>query len=129
MKAKRINIRSIKVVGFFLMIGLMILLNAQQEDAKSKAGKKQSKELVACIDPSGITPGTANIPIKTEGALPLRLISKPNSNFLLVINNCQHFSHIVKYQVLQKSFLNILTKIHYNFITEFLATMRNKDYR
>jgi len=123
------NSNTIKIIGFVLMIGLMVVLNDRQEAAKSKAGKKPQKEVVTDANRSGITPGTATIPAKTEGALPLRLSSKPNSNFLLIVSNCQHFSHVVKYQLQQKTFLGFCTKISYNFITEFLATIRNKDYR
>jgi hypothetical protein len=129
LRAKRVNNRSFKIIGFILMIGLMIWLNAQQENAKNKAGKKSSTDFVASIDHSGITPGIATIPAKTEGSLPLSLISKPNSNFLSVINTCQHYLHSVKFNLLQKSFLSISPKIHLNFITEYLATIRNKDYR
>jgi hypothetical protein len=123
------NRNTIKIVGFILMIGLMVVLNDRQEAAKNKAGKNRHKEVVTDANRSGVTPGTATIPAKTEGALPLRLSSKPNSNFLLVVSNCQHFSHVVKYQLQQKNFLGFCTKISYNFITEFLATIRNKDYR
>ena len=129
MGKKQKQIFSIRILGFILMIGLMVLLNARQENAKSKAGKQPTKIIVANVDPSGLTPGTATIPVRTEGALPLQLISKTNSNFLLIINNCQQSLHGVKYQVLQKRFLRIRPKIHLNFITEFLATIRNKDYR
>jgi hypothetical protein len=125
----RRNINSIKIIGFILMIGLMVLLNAQQENAKNKAGKIPVREIITNVDNSGLTPSNATIPAKTEGALPLRLISKPNSNFLLVINNCQHFTHIVKFNAIQKNFLSFCTKIHHNFITEYLATIRNKDYK
>jgi len=121
--------KSIKIFSFLLMIGLMIVLNNEQEDAKNRAGKTPAREIVYNANNSGITPGSANIPGKTEGALPLRLISKTNSNFLLVINNCQHVTHSVRYMFLQKRFLAISSKINFNFITEFLATIRNKDYR
>jgi hypothetical protein len=119
----------IKIFSFLLMIGLMVLLNEQQENARNKSGRKPFREVVTTIDPSGLAPVSSAIPNKTEGALPFRLISKTNSNFLFVITNCQHFLHEVKYQVLQKRFLKIRPKIHLNFITEYLATIRNKDYK
>jgi len=123
------NINSLKIIGLLLMMGLMVVLNDKQENAKNKAGKNQDREIVRNVNDSGITPGTATIPDKTEGSLPIRLISKTNLNLLLVINNCQHFTHAVKYQVLQKNFLTFCSTISYNFITEYLATIRNKDYK
>jgi hypothetical protein len=123
------NINTLKIIGLLLMMGLMVVLNDKQEDAKNKAGKTQKSEIVKNCNDSGITPGTATIPYRAEGALPIRLISKTNSNLLLVINNCQHFTHAVRYQVLQKNFLTFCATISYNFITEYLATIRNKDYK
>lgn len=120
---------TIKIIGFILMIGAMIVLNQQQEELRSKAGKKPIKQTVTNIDHSGLVSGAAAIPTRTEGSLPLRLIFKTNSNLMLVINNCQHVTHVVKYHALQKDFLSFCTRIHYNFITEYLATIRNKDYR
>lgn len=119
----------IKVIGFLLMVLTMVVLNDKQNESAERNDKLSNWKIIGDINNKGITPATATIPAKTEGDLPLSLISKPNSNFLTVINNCQHFSNAVKFQLLQKTFLQFCTKIHFNFITEYLATIRNKDYK
>ncbi len=129
MKLSRKNRIRIKVIGFLLMVLTMVLLNNMQQESSANFSARNNFEIIGNINDKGITPGSATIPTKTEGDLPLRLISKPNSNFLMVLNNCQHFSNAVKFQLLQKTFLQFCTRIHYNFITEFLATIRNKDYK
>ena len=129
MKLSRKNRIRIKVIGFLLMVLTMVLLNNMQQESSANFSARNNFEIIGNINDKGITPGSVTIPTKTEGDLPLRLISKPNSNFLMVLNNCQHFSNAVKFQLLQKTFLQFCTRIHYNFITEYLATIRNKDYK
>ena len=129
MKVAYQKIKLFKIIGFLAMIGLMIVLNNNQEDAKLRTGKKDAPAIVNIDPDKGLIPVATTIPSKTEGSIPLQLISRPNSNFLIVLNNCQHFLESVRFLKLRENFLLFCAGIHYNFITEYLATIRNKDYK
>jgi hypothetical protein len=107
----------------------MVVLNNNQESAKNHSGKKTASDLSVNINNSGITPLQSGIPEKSEGALPLKLISNPNSNLLFLCNQNRELKNWIQYIQLQKLFFVYCSKIQHNFLIEFLATMRNKDIR
>jgi hypothetical protein len=129
MDLTRKQINFLKLFSFLLMIGLMVVLNNNQESAKNHSGKKTDNDLSVNINDSGITPLQTGIPEKSEGALPLKLISNPNSNFLFLCNQNRELKNWIQYIRLQKLFFVYCSKIQHNFLIEFLATMRNKDIR
>ncbi|HNW50165.1 MAG TPA: hypothetical protein PKH79_03725 [Prolixibacteraceae bacterium] len=129
MKLTRKQINIIKIFSFLLMIGLMIVLNNKQKSAKSESGEPSSHEYILLANGSGIATNISAIPEKAEGALPLKLISNPNSNLLFLFNQSREQRMEFRYIQFQKLFLVFCSKIHDNFLIEFLATMRNKDIR
>jgi hypothetical protein len=129
MNLTRRQINFLKFFSFLLMIGLMVVLNNNLESAKNHSGKKATGHLTVNINNFGITPNQSGIPEKSEGSLPIKLISNPNSNFLHLINQDREIKNWVQFIQLQKLFFGYCSKIQHNFLIEFLATMRNKDIR
>jgi len=129
MTLTRKQINYLKIFSFILMIGLMVVLNNEQKSAKGLSGKKQSTHLIATENGAGITANASTIPAKSEGAIPLKLISNPNSNFLFLFNQSKELRNGFQFIQFQKLFLVYCSKIQQNFLIEFLATMRNKDIR
>jgi hypothetical protein len=127
MKISRKQIGYIKVIGLTLMVCLMVVLNNRQELAKLKAGNKTESSITATVDHSGIGATAAQVPTKTEGAIPLKLISNPNSNFLMLVNCSKELYNKSRFIQYRKVFLKYCSKIHSNFLIEYLATSRNKD--
>jgi len=125
----RKKINYLKLISFLLMIGLMVVLNNEQKSAKILSGKKATSNLIVNENGAGITANTAAIPEKSEGSLPLKLISNPNSNFLFLLNQSKESKIGFRFIQLQKLFFVYCSKIQNNFLIEFLATMRNKDIR
>lgn len=119
----------LKFFSFLLMIGLMVVLNNEQKSAKILSGKKPVSHIIANENGAGITANAAAIPEKSEGALPLKLISNPNSNFLFLFNQSKDLKTGFRFIQLQKLFFVYCSKFQNNFLIEFLATMRNKDIR
>jgi len=115
--------------SFLLMIGLMVVLNNEQKTAKSLSGKKSTSHLMVDVNSSGIASNASTIPEKTEGTLPLKLISNPNSNFLSILNYSKELKIGFHFVQFQKLFLVYCSKFQSNFLIEYLATMRNKDIR
>jgi hypothetical protein len=129
MNLTRKQINFLKIFGFLLMIGLMVVLNNNQENARNHSGKKASGDIGITINSLGIAPIAAEIPGKTEGALPLKLISNPNSTFLFLFNQSREIIIGCRYIQFQKLFYTYCSQLQNNFLIEFLATMRNKDIR
>jgi hypothetical protein len=69
----------IKFIGFLLMIGLMVYLNDKINSDDNV--KKSESQIYTPNEDSGLVTSSARIPEKAEGAIPLKLISNPNSNF------------------------------------------------
>jgi hypothetical protein len=129
MQLTRKNITFIKLFSFLLMIGLMVFLNNKQETAKNLSGRKHASEFSISINNLGIASLASAIPEKTEAALPLKLISNPNSNFLFLFNQSREQKIGFQFIQFQKLFFVYCSKFQSNFLIEFLATMRNKDIR
>jgi hypothetical protein len=110
----RVQIKNfyIKLLSFVFLLGLMVFLNNKIEQ-KSSTTKTDQTESVLDIDSpiSGITTLLAQIPTKTEGSLPIKLISNLNSNFLLAVTNSYNFRSEFKFNVLQQQFLIFYHKI------------------
>lgn len=117
----------IKIIGFFFLLGVMFVLNNQLEkkDVEVKGQTENIQNFETNI--SGIAPLTAQIPNKTEGALPIKLISNPNSIFLSFVNyGYEHFS-CYSFIELKKRYLKYCARIWAHNITEFLLSLRNRD--
>ena len=123
------KIQYIKFFSFLLMIGLMIVLNNEQKTAKFLSGKGTTNNLTVTENRSGITNTASALPEKTEGALPLKLISNPNSDFLFLYNQSREIKSEFHFVQFQKLFFVYCSRLHRNFMMEFIATMRNKDIR
>jgi hypothetical protein len=123
------HINYLKFFGFLLMIGLMVVLNNEQKSAKTLSGKKPVCHLMVNENGVGITANASTLPEKTEGSLPLKLISNPNSNFLFLFNQSKELKNGFQFIQFQKLFFVYCSKFQSNFLIEFLATMRNKDIR
>jgi flagellar assembly factor FliW len=106
----------------------MVILNNKFEQ-KSSTTKTDQTESVLDIDSpiSGITTLLAQIPTKTEGSLPIKLISNLNSNFLLAVTNSYNFRSEFKFNVLQQQFLIFYHKIQRKKMISYLITARSKD--
>lgn len=121
------NITRIKIIGFLLMIGLMVYLNDKiNSDDKEKTSESQ---IYTPNDDSGLVTSSARIPDKAEGAIPLKLISNPNSNFLFLFNTSHKVIFNSRFLQLEKTYLEYCCKTRASFLIEYLATMRNKDIR
>jgi hypothetical protein len=129
MKLTRKQITFLSFFSFLLMIGLMVVLNNEQKTAKSLSGKKSTSDLTIDLSGAGIASSSSTIPEKTEGTLPLKLISNPNSNFLSLLNHSRELKIGFHFIQFQKLFFVYCSKFQSNFLIEYLATMRNKDIR
>jgi len=121
------NITRIKIIGFLLMIGLMVYLNDKFDSDENE--KTSESQIYVPNDDSGLATSSARIPGKTEGAIPLKLISNPNSNFLFLFNHSHKIIFNSRFLQLEKTYLEYCCKTRASFLIEYLATMRNKDIR
>ena len=127
MQLSKKHIRFMQLAGFVIMLAVMVVLNNRIE--KVDQGEKPHTETVSSIglNISGVAPLSAQIPSNPEGAIPIRLISNPNSPFLVFINKSYEFRNNYRYTQCRKRFLHFCSRLQTFFITEFLVTARNKD--
>jgi hypothetical protein len=118
-----------KVLVFFLMIGLMVVLNNRHDVSKESKDQKTETVSNANIDHSGITPLFAQVPQSTEGTLPIQLVSNPFTNFLIFVNHSQQFRTAVQLLQRKKIYIDFCTLLPASFLIEYLSTARNKGHR
>lgn len=121
------HIRYFKPLSFIFLLGVMFVLNKHIE--KEKVNISENTESIQIINSnnSGLAPLSAQLPNKTEGALPLRLISNPNSIFLVFVN--KGYEHINAFKLLdiKKRYLHYCARFNANYLTSFVISLKNKD--
>lgn len=127
MQFSKKSIRILQLAGFVMMLCLMVILNHRIEKVIPDSKQRTEKVSISGTNNTGIAPLTAQIPHNTEGALPIKLISNPNSPFLAFINKSFEYKNKYRYTQNRKQFLTYCSRLHLFFITEFMVTVRNKD--
>lgn len=122
-------IKHIKICGFFLLLGLMFVLNNRLEKVDVDSNNKTESVVNVETNNSGIAPLSAQVPDNSEGTLPLKLISNPTSNFLVFVNHSFEYKNTLRFIQIKKRYLNYCTRFQAFFLTEFMVTARNKDIR
>lgn len=117
----------IKLVGFVLMLGLMVFLNNQIEKSERRTNPQTESVIKVLPNDAGIAPLSAQIPDKSEGSLPIKLISNLNSNFLYFINIGYDFRSLNSYIFQKKLFLTFCHKIQKQQMIKYLISAKNKD--
>lgn len=129
MRLSKKSIHFLQLTGFILMLVLMVVLNNRIEKTAPRVVNHNETISTLAINNAGIAPLLAQIPNTPEGALPIKLITNPNSPFLIFINNSFEFKNNYRYTHYRKQFLNFSMQLQTFFIIEFLVTARNKDIR
>lgn len=129
MQLSKKSIRLIQLSGFILLLGLMVVLNNRIEKSSSNTKHQTETYRFAETNNTGIAPLSAQVPINTEGALPIKLISNPNSPFLVFINKSIEFKNNYQYIQNRKQFLCFSGRLQISFIVELIISARNKDIR
>jgi hypothetical protein len=125
MVIKRLHIQ---LAGFVLLLGLMFVLNNRLEQ-KERPQPAPTETLESWQNDTGIAPLTAQIPGRTEGSLPIKLITNLNTNFLVFTNHSFTFRMDTFIRVQKKLYQTFCHKIQRATILNVLATAKNKDIR
>ena len=114
-----------QIASFVLLLGLMVILNHRLEKVHPET--KHAPETISSIDSNtGIVSLASQVPENPEGALPIKLISNPNSPFLLFISKGYELKNNFSYTQNRKRFLNYCFRLQ-TFFIEIMVTARNKD--
>lgn len=116
----------INFLGFIFLLVLLFVLNNKFEKNVEPDNASTKIELIDS-NVVGIAPLVAKIPGTSEGAIPIKLISSLNSNFLYVKNSGYEFR--TRYRIIyeKKHFLNFYHKIQSELLINYLITARSKD--
>ncbi|HKM92858.1 MAG TPA: hypothetical protein VJY41_04315 [Prolixibacteraceae bacterium] len=124
------HIKYIKFFGFLLLLGLMVVLNNNIDKNNEQSEKnKQSEWIDITYNNLGTTPVAIQIPVSTEGSLPIKLIYNPHSNLYALANTYFNFNHHTRFDNQKKRYLSYCFYLKNNFLSMYLIGIRNKDIR
>lgn len=123
------HIRHIKILGFFILLGVMVVLNNRIDNTIGNQSRSKPSTEVLNSNNLGVTPLTAQLPLNPEGSLPIKLITNTNTNFLVFSTFGYEFKNECKFLQLKMQFLTYCSCIKNIFFIEYLVSTRNKDIR
>lgn len=126
MVIKRLHIQ---LAGFVLLLGLMFVLNNRLEQTQTPQTPTSETLVESWQNDAGIAPLTAQIPERTEGSLPIKLITNLNTNFLIFTNHSFTFRMETFLRVQKKYYQSFSHKIQRAVILMVMTTAKNKDIR
>ncbi len=119
----------LKAVGFIFLLALMVVLNESQKTDEHIGNKKAQTGLSQEINDNGITPLAVQVPRECEGMLPIKLISRTNSLFLLVVNQANQAVTEREYVLRKKIYTDICQKVNPGAWIQYLLSSGNKEIR
>lgn len=105
----------------------MFYLNNRIEKSSTERKHQSETVLTLASNQSAIAPLSDQLPNRSEGSLPIKLISNLNSNFLYFINRGFEHKTEFKYVHLKKQFLKFYHKIQTQQLINYLITAKSKD--
>lgn len=124
------HIKFIKFFGFVLLLGLMVVLNNNIDNNSEQGEKNKQSEWITIVpDNLGTTPVAIQIPVSTEGSLPIKLIYNPHSNLYTLANSYFNFNYYNRFNNLKKRYLSYCFSLKNNFLLMYLTGIHNKDIR
>jgi len=122
-----INSWILKAAGFIFLLALMVVLNENQKTGKNDRDNKPKTELSQEINDNGITPAAVQVPRECEGMLPIQLISRTNSLFLLVVNKANESITDCEFSLRKKIYIDICQKVNPGAWIQFQVASGNKE--
>ncbi|HOO83821.1 MAG TPA: hypothetical protein PLS94_04600 [Prolixibacteraceae bacterium] len=123
------HIRYWKVFGFLAMLAFMVLLNNKLETSNSSTTENRTETISVCSNQLGLPAVATQIPLSTEGALPIKLAAKPHYQFFVLVRNGFELYSKNHITFLVKQFTAITPLIDISFKKAYLVSSKNKDIR
>lgn len=118
-----------KVLGFLALLVCMVVLNNKLETSNKATNHTRAEAISTYSNQLGLRAVATQIPLSTEGALPIKLAAKPHYQlFVLVSSGFELYS---KYRTtfLVKQFISIIPLLDISFKKAYLISSKNKDIR
>jgi hypothetical protein len=119
----------LKTAGFVFLLVLMVILNENQKSGKEGSKNIPQTVLNQEINDNGLAPVAVQIPRECEGMLPIRLISRTNSLFLLVVNQANEAINEREFILRKKIYIDICQKMNPGAWIQYLVSSGNKEIR
>lgn len=117
------------MAGFVLLLGLMFILNNSFERKEQSAAAQSQTQVDSWQHDAGIAPLNAQIPGRTEGSLPIKLITNLNTNFLIFTNHSYDFRLASFVRERKNIYQTFCHRIQRKLIFQVLTSAKNKDIR
>ncbi len=119
----------LRVFGFALLIGAMVVLNNHSISGSEKHKHVPVQEVTANVNDNGVTPVAIQIPGTSETTLPIKLISNPNISFMVLCENVYNLKNNYTFQQLKRKHTLIVHYIHSRYLIKYIHSLNNKDIR
>lgn len=119
----------LKATGFVLLLVVMVVLNEHQQNHRHASADKATTTISQDTGNTGISPFAIQLPRESQGMLPLQLISKPNSLFLLVVKQGHEFAFQRKFKLQKAIYIQIGLKINPGAWIQVMVGSGNKKIR
>jgi len=119
----------LRIFGFILLIGTMIILNNQTVSNNENTKQIPLQEITSNINENGVTPVATQVPGTSETTLPIKLISNPNISFMVLCENVFNLKNNYNFHQLKRKFESIVHHIQLKSLIEYTNSLNNKDIR
>jgi hypothetical protein len=123
------HIRFWKVLGFLVLLVSMVVLNNKLEQSNNVENKANTETISDYSNQLGLPAVATQIPLSTEGALPIKLAAKPHYQFFVLVSNGFELYSKYRNTFLIRKFTDIIPLLDISFKKAYLVSTKNKDIR
>lgn len=121
------HIRFWKALGFMALLVCMVVLNNKLETSSKVTNHTPTETISDYSNQLGLPAVATQIPISTEGALPIKLAANPHYQFFVLVSNGFELYSKNRITFLVKQFTGIIPLIDISFKKAYLISSKNKD--
>lgn len=129
MKTGRNHIIYWRIAGLAVLLVAMVALNRHAGSGTQNDNDKPVSEFVHDLNENGVTPLAVQIPPSREGALPIKMISNPYSNFMVLSQTGFNIKINDQYRFFKNRYTNIIYRLQLFYVLARDSALKNKDIR
>lgn len=118
-----------RIFGFIVLIVSMVALNRYVSQGNNDEGGASAAEIVVDLNTNGVTPLAVHIPRSCEGSLPIKMISNPYSNFMVLSQIGFNLKLNYLYRHLKDKYTNNIYRLQLFYTIVRASAFKNKDIR
>ncbi|MDA3881025.1 MAG: hypothetical protein PF436_11615 [Prolixibacteraceae bacterium] len=118
-----------RIFGFAVLVLSMVALNRYAGKGSNDRGGTPAAEIAIGLNTNGVTPLAIQIPRTSEGALPIKMVSNPYSNFMVLSQTDFDLKINYLYRHFKNKYTNNIYRLQLFYILARESALKNKDIR